>query len=120
MAVQIAPVQKRDKLGKLLTIGGAVAGGFFGGPSGALAGASAGQTASGLLAGGPPPQPVQSPEAQGMARRSSALGEDPTQQIAQAQSALSGLPPDQFAETRRALDQAAAIARRNQQIGRTV
>jgi hypothetical protein len=53
-----------------------------------------------------------------MSRRSSELSQDPMQQIQQAQAALADLPQDQFQETRRALDQAAMIGRRNQQIGR--
>lgn len=116
MAILPRQPAQSDRLGKILTIGGAVAGGAVGGPAGALAGAGAGQTAAGLIQQ-PPQQPV---ETAGMSRRQEALAGDPVRAIAEAQAALQTLPPEQFAETRRAFDEAMALARRNQQVGRTV
>lgn len=114
MAVGIQPPQQRDRLGKVLTIGGAVAGGILGGPAGVPAGAGLGQTASGLVSR-PPQQPV---EMSGMARRREVLGQDPVRSIAEAQAALQSLPPEQFPEVRRAFNDAMALAQRNQQLGR--
>lgn len=91
--------QKQDSMGKLLTIGGAVAGGAVGGPTGAMAGAQAGQMANGLLAkdAKPSPQPV---ESTAMQRRMQ--GMEQSQQniraLREADSALAYLPPEQAAQ----------------------
>jgi hypothetical protein len=113
MAIQPTLQPRQDRLGKLLTVGGALIGAQAG-PQGALMGAGAGQTAAGLLQ-----RPrAQSIETAGMSRRQQALAGDPVRAIAEAQAALQTLPPEQFPETRRAFQDAMALAQRNQQIGR--
>lgn len=120
MAIQPRAPQQRDRLGKILTLGGALAGGIAGAGGGVLAatkgaamGAGLGQTAGGLLAKGQPTAPV---ESQGMQRRMQTLDSDPMGQIRQAQQALATLPPQQLPQTRQALQQAMVLAQRNQQL----
>lgn len=115
MAIQPIQPQRQDRLGKVLTLGGAVAGGLATGGSlaGIGAGAGLGQTAAGLAQ----KQPAQPVESQGMARRRDAISVDPLRAISEAQAALQTLPPDQFPEVRRAFEQATALARRNQELG---
>lgn len=114
----IQPLQPRrgDSLGKVATVGGGIAGGIAtgGSPGGISLGAGLGRTASGLTQ---QPQ-VQSVETQGMSRRRASLAQDPLQTLRQAQAALQTLPPNQLPETRQALQNALAIAQRNQQLGR--
>lgn len=117
MAIQPTQPQDNGRLGKLLTVGGAVAGGIFGGVPGAAAGAGLGQTVGGL-AQKQPNQPIQS-ESEGMQRRMSSFQQDPMRRIQEAQAAAAQLPADQFPEVRRAFENAMAIARQNQQFGRT-
>ncbi len=120
MAIGVNPIQKKDPLQKLLPIAGAVIGGVAtgGSPSGALTGAQVGGLGAGILGRGDQVPPQVGAETLGMQRRTDAISQDPLRAIAQAQSALQTLPPDQFPETRRAFDQAMAIARRNQELGR--
>lgn len=113
MAIQPTQPAPSNRLGKALTIGGAVVGGVYGGPQGAMAGAGAGQMAGGLLQ----QQPEAPIESQGMARRRETLSQDPFMAIREAQAALQSLPPDQLPETRKAFENAMLIAQRNQQMG---
>jgi len=120
MAVQPFQPQRESSLSKVLKVGGLVAGGLAAGPGvaatlgGAATGAGLGSTVGGLVAS----NQGQSPDMMGMQRRRTALGEDPLVNLQQAQAALSQLPPQQLPETRRAFEQALALAQRNQQIGR--
>lgn len=116
MALSIQQQPRDDKLGKVLTIGGAVAGGLVAGPGGAAAGAAQGaglgSTAGNLLS----QAPIQPVEVEGMSRRREALSQDPSLAIQEAQAALNQLPPDQFPEVRRAYENALAISKQNQRI----
>ena len=115
MPIQPTGNQNNDRLGKFLTIGGAAVGAIAGGgPQGALTGASAGSTLGGIV--GKPP--IQAIESQGMDRRRRAIDQDPVSALSQASAVLNSLPADQLPETRRAFEQALAVAQRNQQLGR--
>tara|TARA_R110000796_G_scaffold252618_1_gene388730 strand:+ start:907 stop:1272 length:366 start_codon:yes stop_codon:yes gene_type:complete len=116
MAIQPTQPTDRGGLSKLLTIGGAVAGAASGGGvQGAITGASVGGTIGGLVSKPPTTPPI---ESQGMDRRRDTLGSDPLRAISEAQATLNTLPPDQFPETRRAFEQAMALAQRNQELGK--
>jgi len=117
IGVTIPQNKGKEDLGKLLAIGGAVAGGFgvgglAGGLSGAAQGLALGQAAGSLLSSN------QAPEAMGMQRRTQQLDQNNLGQLREAQAALASLPPDQLPQTRKVLEQAFALSQRNQQIGR--
>lgn len=114
MAIQPIQPQKKDTLGKLFTVGGAVAGGLLGGPQGAAMGAGLGQTAGNVLSQNAPPPSV---ESQGMTRRIDTIQQNPMVALQEANSALQGLPQDQFPEARKAFQDALALSKRNQQLG---
>lgn len=126
MPVSIVPIQRRSPLDKILPLAGGIVGGVLGapgGPTGVIGGAGAGAAlgagAAGILGPRPAPPPLPtSAESGGMQRRFDQINSDPVRSIAQAQAAMQGLSPDQFPETRRAFDQAMAIAQRNQEMGR--
>ena len=93
---QVIQPQKKDKTGKLLMIGGAIAGGAVGGPGGAMAGAQAGQMASGLLSS----NQQQSPSLQAAQRRIEApqatvQAPSPLQELEAARMEVAQLPPEQ-------------------------
>lgn len=83
--------QKDDSLSKLLTIGGAAAGGYFGGPAGIATGASLGGLAGGMLTPKELPQQEPGPIETGgdaMSRRMQALQESPYGQIRESIDSL--------------------------------
>lgn len=87
--------QSGDGLGKLLTIGGAVAGGLLAGPGGAMAGAATGGglggMAGGLLAKAPQEGP-QAVETGAISRRMAQLNESPLRQIRESIDSLKYIP----------------------------
>ncbi len=93
--------QKSDDFGQLLTLGGAVVGGFAGGgPAGAVAGANAGQMAGGMLAEQPAEGPPQIEAGGAMSRRQQQLDQTPLRQIRESINSLQYIPDP---ETRMAM-----------------
>lgn len=113
MALQPIQPQDNNRLGKFLTIGGAAVGALAG-PQGAVAGAGVGSTLGGIVSR----PPVQSVESQGMDQRRQVLDQDPVSALNQASAILNNIPQGQLPETRRAFENALAIAQKNQQLGR--
>lgn len=83
--------------------------------SAALQGAGAGGAVGGLFSQNQ--RAIPTSESEGMSRRMGIIQSDPVATINQARAALGGLPDNQFPETRKALDNAYALAQRNQKIG---
>lgn len=118
MANVAMPQQKAkgEGLGKLLTIGGAVAGGVAtgGSPQGAMMGASAGQMAGGLMAKPPAPAPqaVETTATGAMQRRMQALQAQQANVSAlrDADAALASLPPQQAQQYAPAIKRARTFA----------
>lgn len=113
MAVGVSMPQRKDNnagLSKLLTIGGAVAGGMAGGPAGAMQGASMGQMAGGLMAkqeAGP-----QAVESNALSRRMQQIDQSPLRQIRESIDSLKYVQDDQMrAELAKPLLQADYMAR---------
>lgn len=103
------PKPKADSTGKLLTVGGAVAGAAFGGLPGAATGASLGQMAGGLAAkpqGGATQVPT---EQSAMSRKFNTVQDDPLLKLQESQSALAHLPPDLQKQYAPAIQQATLL-----------
>lgn len=89
-------------LGKILQVGGAIAGGFFGGPAGALAGAATGASLGGLAGGiidpvkpGEMPKPKGAlPAANSVERRLAELEQSPEMKLRESIDSLKYIPDD--------------------------
>lgn len=116
-----APAQKKNDLGQILQIGGAVAGGIFGGVPGAMAGSQLGGMAGGMLddTGGPGPSVPQAPQVASdggaMSRRMAELNDSPQMQIRQGIDSLKYVQnPEQRMELAKPLLQADYLAKKGQ------
>ena len=92
---QVVQPQKKDAMGKILPIAGAVVGGVTGGPSGAMTGYQAGQMGSNILGS----NNQQSPGVQAAQRRIQApepmAAPSPLQDLEAARMEVAQLPPEQ-------------------------
>ena len=90
MAAQVNVPQKEDKTGKLLQIGGAVAGGILGGPAGIALGSQLGGMAGNLTAAERRAQQLQAGQSQAQVP----TVQDPMSAIQEARIALASQPED--------------------------
>jgi hypothetical protein len=120
---QVLIPQKKDDTQMLMTLGGAVAGGFAGDP---MTGAQAGSMLGGVVAEDQAKQSMnpQYSASQGgpsqssaMARRLETIQTSPVQQLSQAQAALKAQPPDVQKQYMDTVNQALILAQRDQRRG---